>query len=158
MIRSGIEFSSKSFGHFTSASAASQPSHGATSTTFRTLDEVVHVPSPQQDTDELFVEQTSTLPQSTQAQLESSRQQHLFKQFLLIPLLFFVALLSTWIAPTIYRAHLFHHPMYSSYLLLLTISILFPLRGFWNSVIFVTIGMREWRRLDRERAYARSAR
>lgn len=79
-----------------------------------------------------------------------------FKQYILMPSLFFLALLTTWLTPTINRVSAFIHPEYESYSLLLAVSALGSLRGFWNGVIFVTIGMKGWKRRALERrAYNR---
>ena len=74
-----------------------------------------------------------------------------FKQYILMPSLFFLALLTTWVAPTINRVSAFIHPGYESFPLLLAVSALGSLRGFWNGVIFVTMGMKGWRRRAKER-------
>lgn len=79
-----------------------------------------------------------------------------FKQYILMPSLFFLALLTTWLTPTINRVSAFIHPERESYSLLLAVSALGSLRGFWNGVIFVTIGMKGWKRRASERkAYNR---
>lgn len=69
-----------------------------------------------------------------------------------MPSLFFLALLTTWVTPTINRVAAFAHPGYESYPLLLAVSALGSLRGFWNGVIFVTIGMKGWKRRAIERS------
>jgi hypothetical protein len=74
-----------------------------------------------------------------------------FKQYILMPSLFFLALLATWVAPTINRVSAFIRPDYQSYSLLLAVSALGSLRGFWNGIIFATIGMKGWKRRRIER-------
>ncbi|KAJ5180878.1 hypothetical protein N7492_004088 [Penicillium capsulatum] len=74
-----------------------------------------------------------------------------FKQYILMPSLFFLALLTTWLTPTINRVSAFIHPGREPYSLLLAVSALGSLRGFWNGVIFVTIGMKGWKRRALER-------
>lgn len=69
-----------------------------------------------------------------------------FKQYILMPSLFFLALLTTWVTPTINRVSLFIHPNSHSYPLLLAVSALGSLRGFWNGIIFITMGMKGWKR------------
>ncbi|KAJ5682239.1 hypothetical protein N7462_005404, partial [Penicillium macrosclerotiorum] len=69
-----------------------------------------------------------------------------FKQYILMPSLFFLALLTTWVAPTINRVSLFIRPDHQSYDLLLAVSALGSLRGFWNGAIFITMGMKGWKR------------
>lgn len=74
-----------------------------------------------------------------------------FKQYILMPSLFFLALLATWVTPTINRVSAFIRPDYQSYSLLLAVSALGSLRGFWNGIIFVTMGMKGWKRRAIER-------
>lgn len=69
-----------------------------------------------------------------------------FRQYILMPLFFFVALLSVWVAPSTNRVMAFINPEISSYPLLLAVSATGGLRGFWNGVIFITIGMKSRRR------------
>lgn len=69
-----------------------------------------------------------------------------FRQYILMPLFFFVALLSVWVAPSTNRVMAFANSDFSSYPLLLAVSATGGLRGFWNGVIFITIGMKSRRR------------
>lgn len=69
-----------------------------------------------------------------------------FKEYILMPSLFFLALLATWVTPTINRVSTFIHPNYQPYSLLLAVSALGSLRGFWNGIIFITVGVKGWRR------------
>ncbi|KAJ5109429.1 hypothetical protein N7456_006104 [Penicillium angulare] len=85
---------------------------------------------------------------------QSSKQRRVsFKQYILMPSLFFLALLATWVTPTINRVATFIHPDVESYPLLLAVSTLGSLRGFWNGVIFVTMGMKGWKRRAFERKF-----
>lgn len=68
-----------------------------------------------------------------------------------MPSLFFLAMLATWIAPTINRISEFVNHKHGTYSLLLSVSTLGSLRGFWNGVIFITIGMKGWKRRASER-------
>jgi hypothetical protein len=69
-----------------------------------------------------------------------------FRQYILMPLLFFVVLLAVWVAPTTNRISSFVNPNYLSYPLLLAVGATGSLRGFWNGVVFITIGMKERKR------------
>ncbi|KAJ5105337.1 hypothetical protein NUU61_002684 [Penicillium alfredii] len=69
-----------------------------------------------------------------------------FKQYILMPSLFFLALLATWVTPTINRVSSFIRHDHLSYSLLVAVSALGSLRGLWNGIIFITIGMKGWRR------------
>jgi hypothetical protein len=76
------------------------------------------------------------------------------RQYVIMPSLFFLAMLATWIAPTINRIAEFVHHKHGTYSLLLSVSTLGSLRGFWNGVIFITIGMKGWKRRASERRMA----
>lgn len=90
---------------------------------------------------------------------QSSKQRRVsFKQYILMPSLFFLALLATWVAPTINRVSTFIHPHSESFPLLVAVSTFGSLRGFWNGVIFITMGMKGWKRRARERMILKSAR
>jgi hypothetical protein len=65
-----------------------------------------------------------------------------FRKYVLMPLMFFVVLLAVWVAPTTNRVSAFIHPDHASYPLLLAVGSMGSLRGFWNGVVFITIGMR----------------
>jgi hypothetical protein len=79
-----------------------------------------------------------------------------FRQYILMPLMFFVVLLAIWVAPTTNRISAFINPDYVSYPLLLAVGAMGSLRGFWNGVVFITIGMKGRKRqteLERRRYY-----
>lgn len=76
------------------------------------------------------------------------------RQYVIMPSLFFLAMLATWIAPTINRISEFVHRKHGTHSLLLAVSTLGSLRGFWNGVIFITIGMKGWKRRASERRMA----
>ncbi|KAL4925266.1 putative cAMP receptor (Car4) [Aspergillus undulatus] len=61
------------------------------------------------------------------------------RKFLLMPVLFFLALLTTWVTPTINRIYAFRHPGQEPYGLMVGVAALGSLRGFWNGIIFVTM-------------------
>lgn len=65
-----------------------------------------------------------------------------FKQYILLPLMFFVVLLAIWVAPTTNRVSAFINPNNVSYPLLLAVGATGSLRGFWNGVVFITVGMK----------------
>lgn len=65
-----------------------------------------------------------------------------FRQYILMPLFFFLALLTVWVAPSTNRIEAFVNPGFSSYPLLVVVGATGSLRGFWNGVIFITIGMK----------------
>lgn len=70
------------------------------------------------------------------------RQSHSFRQYILMPLMIFAAELAVWVAPTTNRIASFIDPSYESYPLLMAVALTGSLRGFWNGVVFVTIGMK----------------
>jgi prepilin signal peptidase PulO-like enzyme (type II secretory pathway) len=65
-----------------------------------------------------------------------------FRQYMLMPLMFFVVLLAIWVAPTTNRIYAFIDPDYVSFPLLLAVGSMGSLRGFWNGVVFISIGMK----------------
>lgn len=69
-----------------------------------------------------------------------------FRQYILMPLFFFLALLLVWVAPSTNRVASFANPNFSSYPLLLIVGFTGSLRGFWNGIVFVVVGMRSWKR------------
>lgn len=69
-----------------------------------------------------------------------------FRQYILMPLFFFLAMLSVWVAPTTNRVASFVNPQFSSFPLLLAVGTTGSLRGFWNGLVFITIGMKSWKR------------
>ncbi|KAK8932334.1 hypothetical protein VCV18_000868 [Metarhizium anisopliae] len=79
-----------------------------------------------------------------------------FRQYILMPIFFFLALLSVWVAPSTNRVGAFVNPDFLSYPLLLSVCATGSLRGFWNGVIFITLGMKSQRRrgdLERRATY-----
>ncbi|KAJ5166852.1 uncharacterized protein N7482_005633 [Penicillium canariense] len=80
--------------------------------------------SESQITSQLSMERIPTPRQSPRhfrtANLDPPTQRRIsFKQYILMPTLFFLALLTTWVTPTINRVSLFIHPDHQSYSLLL---------------------------------------
>lgn len=69
-----------------------------------------------------------------------------FRQYILMPLFFFLAMLSVWVAPSTNRVGSFVEGEFGSFPLLLTVGIMGSLRGFWNGLVFVTMGMKHRKR------------
>jgi hypothetical protein len=69
-----------------------------------------------------------------------------FRQYILMPLFFFFALLLVWVCPSTNRVAIFVNPDFFSYPLHLMVGITGSLRGFWNGIVFVVVGMRSWKR------------
>jgi biotin transporter BioY len=67
-----------------------------------------------------------------------------------MPVMFFVVLLAIWVAPTTNRIYSFVNPSFQDFGLLLAVGCTGSLRGFWNGVVFVTLGMKARRRRRRE--------
>jgi len=63
-----------------------------------------------------------------------------------MPLMIFVVLLFIWVAPSTNRISSFIDPNFESFPLLITVGLTGSLRGFWNGVVFVTIGMKARKR------------
>lgn len=82
-----------------------------------------------------------------------------FRHYLVMPLIFFIILLATWVPLTINRVYAFIHPDQEPYPLLVSVGAMGSLRGFWNGILFVTMGVKGWRRQKRmERRLFDSAR
>jgi hypothetical protein len=63
-----------------------------------------------------------------------------------MPVFFFLALLTVWVAPSTNRVASFINPNFSSYPLLVAVGATGSLRGFWNGLIFITLGMKSRRK------------
>jgi hypothetical protein len=72
-----------------------------------------------------------------------------FRQYILMPLMFFFLLLAIWVAPTVNRVASFINPDFQNYPLYLAVGTMGSLRGFWNGVVFIIIGMKERKRKKR---------
>lgn len=94
-----------------------------------------------------FINQTSSSPSPVVLNHKHSRQSHVsFRQYILMPMVFFLVLLATWVAPTINRISALVNPNHASYSLMVAVGAMGSLRGFWNGVVFISIGMKSWRR------------
>ncbi|KAK0738761.1 hypothetical protein B0T18DRAFT_252211 [Schizothecium vesticola] len=77
-----------------------------------------------------------------------------FRQYILMPLFFFLALLTVWVAPSTNRVANFIDPTFGSFPLLVTVGTTGSLRGFWNALVFVAVGMKSWKRKKEEEEVA----
>lgn len=94
-----------------------------------------------------FIGKMSSSPSRVVLNHKHSKQSHVyFRQYILMPMVFFLVLLATWVAPTINRISALVNPDHSSYSLMVAVSAMGSLRGFWNGVVFISIGMKSWRR------------
>lgn len=103
----------------------------------------------QQDTEQFAINQTAaSLPRSSNSHtLKLPKQSPIsFKHYILMPLIFFIVLLATWVPLTINRVYAFIDPGYVSYSLLLSVGAMGSLRGFWNGILFIAIGIKGWKR------------
>ena len=81
------------------------------------------------------------------SQLRTAKRSSLsFRQYILMPLFFFLALLTVWIAPSTNRVAAFINPTFASFPLLVTVGTTGSLRGFWNGLVFIAVGMKSWKR------------
>lgn len=147
--------SNLSSNHTTTATPFENPS-GSVTTTVEATKPISSQSSESGVKSETSVEHTITSRPASSKQFPQNYQlptqrRMSFKQYILMPSLFFLALLTTWVAPTINRVTAFIHPGSESYSLLLAVSALGSLRGFWNGVIFITMGMKGWKRRALER-------
>lgn len=65
-----------------------------------------------------------------------------FRQYVLMPLFFFLAMLSVWVAPSTNRVASFVRSDFGSFPLLCAVGVTGSLRGFWNGLVFVTMGVK----------------
>jgi hypothetical protein len=85
------------------------------------------------------------------SQLRTAKRSSLsFRQYILMPLFFFLALLSVWVAPSTNRVATFIDPTFASFPLLVTVGTTGSLRGFWNGLVFIAVGMKSWKRKKEE--------
>ena len=77
-----------------------------------------------------------------------------FRQYILMPLFFFLALLTVWVAPSTNRVATFIDPAFASFPLLVTVGVTGSLRGFWNGLVFIAVGMKSWKRRREEEEIA----
>jgi hypothetical protein len=77
-----------------------------------------------------------------------------FRQYVLMPLFFFLALLTVWVAPSTNRVATFADPNFASFPLIVTVGVTGSLRGFWNALVFVAVGMKSWKRRKEEEEIA----
>lgn len=96
---------------------------------------------------------------SSKITLNSKQSPISFRHYLVMPLIFFIILLATWVPLTINRVYAFIHPDQEPYPLLVAVGAMGSLRGFWNGILFVTMGVKGWKRQKRmERQLLDSAR
>ncbi|KAH6678704.1 putative cAMP receptor [Halenospora varia] len=69
-----------------------------------------------------------------------------FRQYILMPLMFFIVLLAIWVAPTANRVGAFIDHHFESYPLLIAVGSMGSLRGFWNGVVFLIVGIKARKR------------
>ncbi|KUL83138.1 hypothetical protein ZTR_10993 [Talaromyces verruculosus] len=94
-----------------------------------------------------FIDQMSSSSPPVALNHKYPRRSHVsFRQYVLMPMVFFLVLLATWVTPTINRISAFVNPNHSSYSLMVAVGAMGSLRGFWNGVVFISIGMKSWRR------------
>jgi hypothetical protein len=73
---------------------------------------------------------------------QANRSALSLRQYLLMPIMFFVVLMIIWVAPTTNRVMSFVEPSFVSYPLYVAVGATGSLRGFWNGIVFLAVGMR----------------
>lgn len=73
---------------------------------------------------------------------QANRSALSLRQYLLMPVMFFVVLMVIWVAPTTNRVLSFVEPSFVSYPLYVAVGATGSLRGFWNGIVFLAVGMR----------------
>ncbi len=74
--------------------------------------------------------------------VRTTRSAFSLRQYFLLPILFTVVTLAVWVAPSTNRVLSFVHPSFTSFPLHLAAGATGSLRGFWNAVVFITVGLR----------------
>ncbi|CAK7206226.1 hypothetical protein SEUCBS139899_009013 [Sporothrix eucalyptigena] len=73
---------------------------------------------------------------------QANRSALSLRQYLLMPVMFFIVLLAIWVAPTTNRIASFVDPEFVSFPLYLVVGATGSLRGFWNGIVFLAVGLR----------------
>lgn len=73
---------------------------------------------------------------------QASRSALSLRKYILMPVMFFVVLLVVWVAPTTNRIASLVDPGFVSFPLYLAVGSTGSLRGFWNGIVFLAVGMR----------------
>lgn len=74
--------------------------------------------------------------------LQANQSALSLRQYILMPVMFFVVLLFIWVAPTTNRLASFVDPTFVSYPLYIAVGSTGSLRGFWNGIVFLAVGLR----------------
>lgn len=85
---------------------------------------------------------TSSSPSFNNHKWQANRSALSLRQYLLMPVMFFIVLLVIWVAPTTNRVLSFVEPSFVSFPLYLAVGATGSLRGFWNGIVFLAVGMR----------------
>lgn len=112
----------------------------------------VNAKSEPQDTEQFSINNTPAFQShpSNSITLNLPKQSPIsFRHYILMPLIFFIVLLATWIPLTVNRVYAFVDPGYVSYPLLVAVGAMGSLRGFWNGILFITMGMKGWKKQKR---------
>jgi hypothetical protein len=97
------------------------------------------------------------IPASHPSSGPATQQTSTLYSYVLTSILFFVVIVITWVPSSLNRLYALIHPDWPpSYALNLAASIVLPLQGFWNAVIFTALSWRGWKR-DRQRARANAS-
>jgi hypothetical protein len=82
---------------------------------------------------------------SENAPVETTSNDHSalsFRQFCVLPFFFWVILMAIWIAPTTNRIAVYIRPGFESFPLMIAVGATGSLRGWWNGVVFITLGVK----------------
>ncbi|CAK7230557.1 hypothetical protein SBRCBS47491_007624 [Sporothrix bragantina] len=84
----------------------------------------------------------SLAPTFNSSKWQANRSALSLRQYLLMPVMFFIVLLAIWVAPTTNRVASLVDPSFVSFPLYLAVGATGSLRGFWNGLVFLAVGMR----------------
>ncbi|KIH94315.1 cAMP receptor (Car4) [Sporothrix brasiliensis 5110] len=84
----------------------------------------------------------SMSPSLSSHKWQANRSALSLRQYLLMPVMFFVVLMAIWVAPTTNRLLSFVEPSFVSFPLYIAVGATGSLRGFWNGCVFLAVGLR----------------
>ncbi|KJR83065.1 cAMP receptor (Car4) [Sporothrix schenckii 1099-18] len=84
----------------------------------------------------------SMSPSLSSHKWQANRSALSLRQYLLMPVMFFVVLMVIWVAPTTNRLLSFVEPSFVSFPLYIAVGATGSLRGFWNGCVFLAVGLR----------------
>ncbi|KAL1896859.1 hypothetical protein Sste5346_004493 [Sporothrix stenoceras] len=98
--------------------------------------------SPNQYPSSPYQQSPGSSPSFNTHKWQANRSALSLRQYLLMPVMFFVVLMAIWVTPSTNRVLSFVEPSFVSYPLYVAVGATGSLRGFWNGIVFLAVGMR----------------